>query len=149
MGERIEKEDDKIKHLEDLYSEHGGILTRNSQLFCYGILIGLFHFGRDFFKIYKAWALTTASFSIASLLLIYMYSVLVFLLAKNGLELKNALSKKNQLCSEDCIKYVIELSYRKKRQPIMFVFWLFQITLIFSVFLFIISAYLHFYGWCA
>lgn len=153
IEDKVEKENenggDRTAHLKDLYSEHGSILTRDSQFFGYGILSALFLFGQDFFEDYKFWALTTALFSIATLLLIYLYSVLIFLLSKDSLELKNELTKKKDFCSEDCIREASDYLYRKKRPLVMFIFWLFQITLIFSVILFIRSAYLFFYGSCA
>ena len=88
----------------------------------------------------------TAFFSIFSLVLIYLYTLLVFLLSKNILELEVELYEDNEPYSEGFIKQVIKILYRKKRPLIMFIFWLFQVTLFFSVILFIRSAYLFYYG---
>lgn len=146
----IEKNDDIINYIEELYSAHGSFITTSSQYLGYGILIALFHFGRDeFFVPHKTLALSTAFFSITSLLLIYTYSVHIFIASKNIMEFNREMkSKSSSSSSENILNYSVKYLYNRMKPRVMFLFWFFQVTLLISVILFMFSAYMYFYQSC-
>ena len=146
----IEKNDDIINYIEELYSGHGSFITTSSQFLGYGILIALFHFGRDeFFVPHKTLALSTVFFSITSLLLIYTYSAHIFIASKNIMEFNREMrSKSSSLSSKNLLNHSIKYLYSRMKPRVIFLFWCFQGALLLSVILFMFSAYVYFYRSC-
>lgn len=146
-----------IDTLRGLIDSHSSSITRNSQFLGYGTLVALFHYGKCFFFTYPVLACATALFSIASLALIYIFSLYYFLSSNSILELKKSFrkdpsksnrlfTKKNSACEPLSTEAWIKVLYTRARKRAMVLFWSFQVALILAVGSFILSSGFYFFG---
>lgn len=134
------------KPLSNLFKDHSSAIEKSCQYLAYGILISLYHFGKDFFNLYPVWAGITGLFSILTLVLLYIYSFYLFNKSEEIIEIRNEIeSKKNEEEYQNNDKWIHTL-YENMRKSSKKLLWSFQIGLFISVISFLFCAYFYFYG---
>ena len=139
MWKKPSKEEKTSKDkLEELHKGHSIIIVRDCQFFGYGILISLFHFGREFFNTYPFIAVLTSLISIITLCLVYFFSSYQFLRAETILKTIKESHLPVDENDTDC-------SYKCMRKMSLNIFWSIQVFLIFSLISFLFCCYLYFF----
>ncbi len=124
--------------LEELHEGHSSLIARDCQLFGYGILISLFHFGREFFNTYPLATVLTSLTSVLTLFLVYIFSSYQFAKAEKVLKL----IKESYPPLHD---KEIDLLYKCMRKKSLQIFWSFQMLLIISIISFLFCCYFYFF----
>lgn len=130
----MEERNPRLEALIDLFCGHSAAIRRDSQYLSYGILIGLFHYGKDFCLAHPILFSMTGGGAILSLVLIYIFSLMYCKSSEKILAFYKKMKSPNdnrELCNKDWV----EEMYVDSRIRAMAVFWLFQLTLMGSVFL--------------
>ena len=141
----MEERNSRLEALIDLFHGHSAAIRRDSQYLSYGILIGLFHYGKDFCLAHPILFSVTGGGAILSLVLIYIFSLMYCKSSEKILAFYKKMKSPNDN-REACNKDWVEEMYVDSRIRAMAVFWLFQLILAISVILFAVTSYHYFFG---
>jgi hypothetical protein len=122
--------------LNNLYKVHGEEVTSKSHFFCYGILIGLAAFGKDFFIEHWIIAALTSICAVGCLVTVHIYSTYIFIKS-------NSILKRKYDIKLDTLREL----YRNMKSSSMSIFIIFQTFFVLSVLLFLMSSYVYYYGY--
>lgn len=135
-------EHERIEIYQQFYSLTTKSIDERSQYYSYGILVGLFSFKDHFFLGHACLAFMTVLFALATLILTYLRHLYLYwqsdkiLIENSNYPIKKVAKGKDSL----------EISYQIYRYNSSRYFKCFQVTLLFSIILFMVSTYYNFFA---